>query len=128
MLKSQIKNLIENCKSSKENFAEIIFEVYKNKIIEIYLGDEYEEVTTDQIKISYPSVICGKLVGAYGKCLFVNSFYPDKVTKKIKSGNVICLHDVHIKMITEYNNEGTIQDSFVKSKDNIILKKLVEND
>lgn len=123
MSEEEIKELLKTVKT-KDSFAEAIFKLYQNKLVEIYLGDEYEEITTDQIKISYPSVICGILLGASGRCLIINTAYVDRNSKIPKLGNILCLNDYHIKMITELNNYGNLQDSFIKSKDNNIIKQL----
>ena len=41
-----------------KTYAEFIAEVFKDKFIEIYLSDSYEEVSMEQISQNYPAVFC----------------------------------------------------------------------
>lgn len=121
---NKLKDLISSSKASKSSFSEFLYEMYKDKFVEIYLGDEYERLNIDQISTSYPAIICGKVLGAFDKCFIINSIYIDQKSKVTTLGNIICINDDHIKMISEINEEGILRDCFIKSKDRLNIKQL----
>lgn len=43
-----VKSMVEQCKGSGKTFAEFVAEIFKDKFIEIYVGDAYEDVSVDQ--------------------------------------------------------------------------------
>lgn len=76
-------DVIKDCKTDGKTFAEFIATLLKDEIIEIYLGDSYEDVSTDQITISYPAVFCGKVFSAYKECLIIKCPTTDKLGQTI---------------------------------------------
>lgn len=120
----KIIDVINSSTADKKNFAEFLCDLYKDKVVEIYFGDEYEQINVDQISTSYPCILCGKIIGAYGNCLIINCIYVDQITKKACLGNIICINDFHIKVIKEVDKQGMIQDTFLRNKDSIIIKSV----
>lgn len=113
---SEINGLIEKFNETRtKTFAEYISELLKDKFIEIYLGDSFEEIKLEQTSMSYPAVFCGKVVGAYKECLILNSFYTidNKGTKTL--GNLIFVNERAIRALKEIDGNGTINDLFIKS-------------
>ncbi len=113
----QISSIIKqfNDDGRSGTFAEFIAVLFKNKLIEIYLGDSFEEASYDsQISTSYPSVFCGKVVGAYRECLIINGISSSK-GKPIKFGNIVLINERAIRGLTEMDGNGTIDQMFVKS-------------
>jgi hypothetical protein len=105
----------------KNSMAEFIATAFKDKFIEIYLGDAYEEVSTEQVSMAYPSVFCGKVVGAFKECLMINAAYID-TNDKLSTGNIVFINERAIRALTEVAN-GSIEDLFLRSKDAINIKK-----
>ncbi len=115
---------IDECNKDRvKTFAEFIAEVFKDKFIEIYLGDSYESVTTEQISTPYAAVFCGKVVAAYKECLIINSAYVSPVSKKIEIGNIIFISERSIRGLTEIDGGGQMDDVFLRSHDAIYIKK-----
>lgn len=59
------KNILDKIgvfQGSGKTFAEFIADLFKDKCIEIYLGDSYEQVSTEQISENIPAVFSGKVV------------------------------------------------------------------
>lgn len=106
-----------------KTFAEFIALTFKDKFIEIYLGDSYEEVSTEQISQAYPAVFCGKVISAYRECLILNAVYIDK-TRKMKIGNLVFLSERAIRGLNEINGEGIIENLFLRSKESLDVKNL----
>lgn len=110
-----------------KTFAEFIAHLYENKYIEIYLGDSYEEVSTEQISTSYPAVFCGKVISAFKECLIINSVYVDKINKKMKLGNIVMINERAIRGLTEIDGNGIMEDMFLRSKESLIVKDTFSN-
>lgn len=112
----EISSLIDQFNGNRtKTFAEFIAELLKDKFVELYLGDSFEEIKLEQNSMSYPAVFCGKIVGAYKECLILNSFrtVDNKGTKKL--GNLIFVSERAIRALTEIDGVGTIDDLFIKS-------------
>jgi hypothetical protein len=113
----EISDLISNFNEHhrSKTFAEFIGELLKDKFIELYLGDSFEEIKLEQTSMSYPAVFCGKVVGAFKECIILNSFYSadSKGTKQL--GNLIFVNERAIRALKEVDGNGTINDLFIKS-------------
>jgi len=96
-----------------KTFAEFIAELLKERFVEIYLGDSFEEIKLEQNSVAYPAVFCGKVIGAFKECLIVNSFFPNKGSKQL--GNIIFINERAIRSLKEIDGNGTINDLFIKS-------------
>lgn len=103
----------------KTTFAEFIAKLFDGKFIEIYLGDSYEEVSTEQVSQSYPAVFCGKVVGAYKEVLVINAAFIDQKTKIMKLGNLMFINERAIRALNEVDHEGILQDMFLRSRDTL---------
>lgn len=131
MNESQILETLEKFKGTNKTFSEFIGEVFKDKIVEVYLGDSYEQVSTEQISISYPSVICGKVIGSFKECLVLNCVYAE-ANNNIKSnkevvlnfGKMLFLHEYSIKSINEIDGKSIFKDLQLKSRDSLTIKAL----
>jgi len=103
-------------------FAEFLAKVFQDKFIEIYLGDSYEEVSTEQISVSYPAVFCGKVIAAYRECLIISSVYVTK-EKKMKLGNLMFVNERAIRALNEIDGNGIIEDMFLRSRESLEIKE-----
>lgn len=117
-------SLISSCKNSGKTFAEFISDLFKGEFVEVYLGDSYEDVSTEQVTTSYPAIFCGKVVGAYKECLVLDTCYLDIKTKDAKMGNLVFINERGIRALNQVNNDGTLQDMFLRSTD---AKKIAAN-
>ena len=102
--------------------AEFIAALFDGKFIEIYLGDSYEEVSTEQISTSYPAVFCGKVVAAYKECLVLNSVYVTK-NKTLTLGNLVFISERAIRALNEIDGNGIIEDLFLRSSESLAIKE-----
>lgn len=121
---SDVKKLVQefNEHHRVKTFAEFIVHMFEGKFVEIYLGDSYEEVSTEQISTSYPAVFVGKVIGAFKECLIINSAYADRVSKKMKIGNMVLINERAIRGLTEVDGNGIMEDMFLRSKESLIVK------
>lgn len=84
---NDVINMINHLKNENKSFCEFIGEMLKDKLVEVYMGDKYEEVSTEQITTPYPSVFCGKVIAGYKNCLILNCSYIKN--KKSEVGNIV---------------------------------------
>lgn len=120
-----VLDVVQECnKERTKTFAEFIATVFKNKFIEIYLGDSYEEVSTEQISTSYPAVFCGQVVTAYRECLVLNGVYVNQRTKTPSIGNLVFISERAIRGLNEIDGKGIIEEMFLRSKESLDIKEL----
>jgi hypothetical protein len=126
----EIRNLIKQFNGDRQKtFAEFIAELFKDKYIEIYLGDSYEEVSVEQISTSYPAVFCGKVLGAYRECLVIDSFYITGPSKQKSHGNIVFISERSIRSLCEVDGYGSINDLFIKSgSESVAVKSFIKED
>lgn len=123
-----VLDLIEKFNHERhKTFAEFIAVLFKDKFVEIYMGDEYEQVSVEQISSSYPAVFCGKVVGAFKECLIISSIYVDshahtKLHKKLEIGNLMFINERGIRALSEIDGRGVMEDMFLRSKDSLDIK------
>ena len=119
----EINGLVEQCKGSGKTFAEFIAELFKDKFIEIYVGDSYEELSVDQVSVSYPAVFCGKVVAAYRECLIINSVFTNKA-KHLQLGNMMFISERAIRALNEIDGNGILQDMMLRSTESLDIKSI----
>lgn len=122
---NDIKNVIEQVRGSGKTFAEFLAELFKDKFVEIYLGDSYEEISTEQISTSYPAIFCGKVVAAYRECLIISAAYVG-ADKKFHLGNMMFINERAIRALNEVDGQGIIQDMLLRSRESLLIKKTFE--
>lgn len=108
----------------EKSFAEFIADLYKDKIVEIYLGDSYEEVSTEQTSMAYPAVFTGRVVGAYKECLVLDSIYDDLSERTHKFGKFIIINERSIRVLSEVSGKGVLEHNFVRSKASLNMLKI----
>jgi hypothetical protein len=125
--KEHLLDFIQECnKDRTKTFAEFIATLLKDKFIEIYLGDSYEEISVEQISTAYPAVFSGKVVGAYRECLIISSAYIDKF-KKPQLGNLMFINERSIRALNEVDGNGIMDDMFLRSRDSLIVKDIFDD-
>jgi hypothetical protein len=114
--RNQIESLSEEWKGKDSTLAEFICTLFKDKYVELYLGDSYEEVRMEQTSCSYPAVFCGKVIAAFKECLVIEALHVDK-SKKVQSGSILLINERAIRGMTEVNDHHTLQDMILRSGD-----------
>jgi hypothetical protein len=118
-----ILDLIKECnKDRTKTLAEFIADLFKDKFIEMYLGDSYEEISLEQTSCAYPAVFCGKVVAAYRECLVINSVFVND-EKKLQLGHLMFINERAIRGLNEVSDNGIIEDMFLRSKETSKIKR-----
>jgi len=107
--------------------AEFLFELFHDKYVEVYLGDSYENVSTEQISTPYAAVFSGKVIAAYKECLVMEGSYIDRRTKANKIGKQIFISERSIRGLCEVDGNGILDDIFLRSREATEVKKLAQN-
>jgi len=118
-----VHNAIKSMEGSGKTFAEFIAELFKNKFIEVYLGDAYEQISTEQISMEYPCVFCGKVIGAYKECLILSAAYVDS-NKKIVLGNLVFINERAVRALSPLEDKAPLEDMFLRSKEASHIKSM----
>jgi hypothetical protein len=119
----EVQQLAASSKGSGKTLAEFLAELYKDKFLEIYVGDSYEEISVDQVSTSYPAVFCGKVVAAYRECLVINCVFTNQ-SNKLQLGNLVCISERAIRALNEVDGKGTLEDMLLRSKETLLIKQL----
>ena len=117
-----ILDAVHQLQGSGKTFAEFLAEVFKDKFIEVYVGDSYEDISTEQISVTYPAVFCGKVIAAYRECLILKCAYAES-HHSMKLGNILFINERAIRALNEVDNKGTLEDMMIRSKETLEVKK-----
>lgn len=117
----EIKSTIEQIHGSGKTFAEFLAVLFKDKFIEVYVGDSYEDISTEQISTTYPAVLCGRVVAAYRECLILEAAYIDNANK-LRLGNMLFVNERAIRCLNEVDGNGIIEDMMLRSKETLDIK------
>lgn len=112
-----IEDKIESLKNSNTRltFSELIADIAKNKKVELYMGDEYETVVTDQVSEPYPAVFFGTVIGAHNECLILDS---SESKYRLPFKGILFIQERGIKAaVISEDNEGMLENLFLRSKD-----------
>jgi len=115
---------INSQKGRHSTIAEFWYELFKDKYVEVYLGDAYETVSTEQVSTPYPTVFSGKVIAAYKECLVIEGSYIDRRTKTNKVGKQIFISERSVRGLCEIDGNGIMDDMFLRSREAIQLKEL----
>src|SRR6185369_1233140 len=117
----QLKDTIQQLQGTGKTFAEFLAELFADKFIEIYVGDSYEDISTEQISTAYPAVFCGKVVAAYRECLIIDCAYVSQHSH-IKLGHHLFINERAIRALNEVDGTGTLEDMMLRSKETLAVK------
>jgi hypothetical protein len=116
----EIHSTIKNLQGSGKTFAEFLAEIFKDKFIEVYVGDAYEDLSVDQVTTTYPAVFCGKVVAAYRECLILNCSFVHM--KHLQLGNMMFINERAIRALNEVDGKGILEEMMLRSKETLQIK------
>lgn len=109
----------------KVSLAEIVGRALKGKVVEIYVGDTFEDIKYDDSSTKIVAVVVGKVIDAYAECIVLDCAYADQNTGKLKFGNIICLNERAIRFLTEIDEVGMLRDIFISTRNGKLIKDLL---
>lgn len=115
-----VAELADEWRGKHNSYAEFIATIFKDKYVEIYVGDSYEDVKFEQTSQAYPAVFSGKVVAAYRECLVIDSIYVSK-DKKARGGGLIFISERAIRCLSEVTPDYSIQDLMLRSNDTFAI-------
>jgi len=106
----------------RSSMAEIVGRTLKGRIVEIYVGDTFEDIKYDDCTSKSASVLVGRVIDAYAELIVLDCAYTDQLTRKLQFGNIICLNERSIRFLTEIDEKGMLRDTFINTRDGKLLK------
>lgn len=101
----------------------LLFDQFKDKYVQVYIGDQYEELQQFDYSQTVNGTIYGKFLNVCGEFLILDCFYYDN--KELKSGNIVFVNSWHIKSILEVKSKGSMSDVLLSIKDIVLIRKLI---
>lgn len=95
----------------------------KSKLLEIFIGDEYEEIVLSDHVIKVNGVIYGKLEDIVDDFLVINCFYINKEGELV-DGNIVYINSWHVKAITEAK-KGSLNDVLLSASHSRKIRQLL---
>jgi len=108
-----------------KSFAEKVAEDLKDKLVEILIGESYEELQLDQMSSNYPAVIVGKVLEGFGNVLVLDCAYVEN--RHIRFGKKIYLNDYTIQYLSELDGKCSLEDLLLRAKDTKQILKHYSN-
>lgn len=98
--------------------------ILKGKLLEISIGDEYEElVMNDHIK-KVNGVVYGILEDIIDEFIVINCYYITK-QNELKLGNIVYINTWAIKAFTQVNSRGCLNDVLLGSSHTRKIKAIL---
>lgn len=111
--------------AGERKFSDELITKFKGKIIEIYIGDQYESLNFDDYSQQQNATIFGRLVDVLDRFLILDCFYINPQTGELATGNLVYINTFQIRAMCEVNDEGCLDDIFLSAKHATKVKKLL---
>lgn len=105
--------------------SDILTKKYTGKVLELYIGDQYETLNFDDYSTPKNCSIFGTLIDVLDRFVIFDCFYMDQKTKELRSGNKIFINFFQIRAFTEVNGKGSLGDIFLSVDDAKEIRKLI---
>lgn len=98
-------------------FSDELKEKYIGKVLEIYIGDQYETLNFDDYSTPQNCIIYGRLLEVLDRFLVVNCFYIDKASGTLRDDNKVFISSFQIRAMTALDARGSLGDIFLSTND-----------
>jgi hypothetical protein len=106
-----------------KRISDVMLEKYKNKILELYIGDQSETQNFDDYSTPQNCIIYGKLVDVLDRFIQLECFYVKN--NEVHSDHCVFINFFQIRAMTELNGKGALHDIFLSSKSSDKIRKLL---
>ena len=121
--KNQLLALSANQNADEMNFSKVVCHLLKDKLVEIYIGDSYEDIKFQDSSEKISAVICGRILACVGECMAIECAYVPAGTNTLRFGNIVLVNERAVRTISELDGKGSLQDTFLSSKESLQIKK-----
>jgi hypothetical protein len=108
-----------------KKFSDELLTKMKGKLLEIYIGDQFETIEFDDYSQPQNCVVIGKLVDVLDRVIVLECYYVDKKTKELRKDNRVFLNSFQIRAMTELDGKGSLGDIFLSVNDAPKIRALV---
>lgn len=103
-------------------FSDELLQKFKGKLLELYIGDQYESIEYEGYSRPQNCSIFGKLVDVLDRAVIMDCFYIKN--NVLQSGNFCYINIFQIRAMTEVNGRGSLSDIFLGAKDAQKVRRL----
>jgi len=128
MLEKKIENFDPSYTSqdfSGKKFSDELVEKFKGKMIELYIGDQYESLNFEDFSQQQNASIYGKLIEVLDRFVILDCFFVDK-KGELHTGNYVYINTFQIRAMTAIDGRGSLNDIFLSAKDVAKIKKAMK--
>lgn len=105
-----------------KKFSDELLTKYKGKMLEIYIGDQCETINFEEYSVPQNCIIYGKLIDVLDRMLVLECYYVNEA-KQIQPSSVIYINSFQVRLMTELNERGTLNDIFLSAKSSEKVRK-----
>jgi len=96
----------------------------KGELVEVSVGDDYEDIVLSDTTKKVNGVIFGVLEDIVDDFMILNSLYVNK-DGEIKTGNIVYINIFQIKIFTKIKSQGSLNDVLLSSAHSRRIKQLL---
>jgi hypothetical protein len=97
----------------------------KGKIVECYIGDQGESIEFNDFSIPVNCVIIGRLCEVMDRAIQLDCYFIDQRTGALTSGHLVWINSFQLRVMTELNGVGRLNDIFLNSKSSEKVRKAI---
>lgn len=101
-----------------------VLPLLKNELLEVSVGDEYEELLTSDTVKKINGVIYGVLLNIIDDLMVLDCYYLNK-NNQLVSGNIVYINTWAVKMFTKANSEGSLKDVMLSAAHTRKMKEIL---
>lgn len=105
-----------------KKFSNELLYKLKGKLLELYIGDQAETINYEDYSVPQNCIIYGKLIEVFDRFIVLDCYYINSA-KQICSGNIVYINSFQIRVMTELNDNGSLNDVFLDAKSSEKVRK-----
>jgi hypothetical protein len=113
-----------NQPSTLRSFSDELLQKFHGKVCEFYIGDQAETISLEETSIPQNCVIFGRLVDVLDRFIIIDCYYVDG-SGKVKSGNLVYLNTFQIRVMSELDGNGSLNDVFLSCRSADKVRKAI---
>jgi hypothetical protein len=105
-----------------KKFSDELLTKFKGKIVELYIGDQYESLEFEGYSMPQNCIIYGKIMDVLDRFIILDCFYVDNMNE-VRNNNIVYINAFQIRAMTELNAQGSLADIFLSTRDASKIRK-----
>lgn len=105
-----------------KKFSDELLLKFKGKIVELYIGDQYESLEFEGYSMPQNCIIYGRIIEVLDRFIVLDCFYVDN-RNEVRNNNIVYINAFQIRAMTELNSQGSLADIFLSTRDGERIRK-----